>query len=56
VIIQNNFQSNKNSIFNISTQKACQEAEYEGGGHKKIGKFFFAFLDELVHLEAKNKN
>ena len=26
------------------------------GGSPKIEKFFFAFLDELDHLEAKKKN
>ena len=42
-------------FFNKLKNKS-QAAEYEGGGSPKIEKFFFAFLDELDHLEAKKKN
>ena len=36
-------------------KKVWLEQEWWGGGVQNMEKYFFAFLDELGHLEAKNK-
>ena len=36
-------------------KKVWLDQEWWGGGVQNMEKYFFAFLDELGHLEAKNK-
>ena len=42
-------------IFEKSEKKIWLDQEWWGGGVQNMEKYFFAFLDELDHLEAEKK-